>query len=74
MSMQMSWSALRMEYNALNPAQLHHILREYNSRRSCPAAWTPSSDETSTALRTSNTNTDIHIITHELHTAYISVK
>ncbi|KAI7797223.1 putative ras-associating and dilute domain-containing protein-like [Triplophysa rosa] len=50
--LQMSWSALRIEYNALNPAQLHHILREYNSRRSCPAAWTPSSDETTTALRT----------------------
>ncbi|XP_055032416.2 ras-associating and dilute domain-containing protein [Misgurnus anguillicaudatus] len=50
--LQMSWSALRMEFNALNPAQLHHILREYNSRRSCPAAWAPSSDETNTALTT----------------------
>ncbi|XP_051523783.1 ras-associating and dilute domain-containing protein isoform X2 [Myxocyprinus asiaticus] len=50
--LQMSWSTLRMEFTSLNPAQLHHILREYNPRRSCPAAWTPSSDEASAALRT----------------------
>uniref|UniRef100_A0A9J7Z486 Si:ch211-176g6.2 n=1 Tax=Cyprinus carpio carpio TaxID=630221 RepID=A0A9J7Z486_CYPCA len=43
--LQMSWKALRMEFPSLNAAQLHHILREYEPRRSCPAAWTPSGDE-----------------------------
>uniref|UniRef100_A0A671QV11 Ras-associating and dilute domain-containing protein-like n=1 Tax=Sinocyclocheilus anshuiensis TaxID=1608454 RepID=A0A671QV11_9TELE len=43
--LQMSWKALRMEFPSLNAAQLHHILREYEPRRSCPAGWTPSGDE-----------------------------
>uniref|UniRef100_A0A8C1II95 Si:ch211-176g6.2 n=1 Tax=Cyprinus carpio TaxID=7962 RepID=A0A8C1II95_CYPCA len=43
--LQMSWKALRMEFPSLNAAQLHHILREYEPQRSCPAAWTPSGDE-----------------------------
>ncbi|XP_051969071.1 ras-associating and dilute domain-containing protein-like [Xyrauchen texanus] len=50
--LQMSWGTLRMEFMSLNPAQLHHILREYNPQWSCSAAWTPSSDEASAALRT----------------------
>ncbi|XP_051530637.1 ras-associating and dilute domain-containing protein-like [Myxocyprinus asiaticus] len=50
--LQMSWGTLRMEFMSLNQAQLHHILREYNPRQSCSAAWTPSSDEASAALRT----------------------
>ncbi len=41
-----------MEFPSLNAAQLHHILREYEPQRSCPAAWTPSGDETSAAHTT----------------------
>ncbi|XP_043085991.1 ras-associating and dilute domain-containing protein isoform X2 [Puntigrus tetrazona] len=52
--LQMSWKALRMEFPSLNAAQLHHILREYEPRRSCPAAWTPSGDEAGPALATAD--------------------
>nr|XP_029511958.1 ras-associating and dilute domain-containing protein-like isoform X2 [Oncorhynchus nerka] len=38
----------------LNPAQLHHMLREYNPGRACPADWNPSPDEAEAALRTTD--------------------
>lgn len=50
--LQASWSALRSEFAALNPAQLHHMLREYSCGRACPAAWSPTGDEREAALRT----------------------
>jgi hypothetical protein len=55
---QASWSSLRTEFMPLNPAQLHHMLREYNPGRACPADWNPSPDEAEAALRTSEWNTD----------------
>uniref|UniRef100_A0A8C8ICT8 Uncharacterized protein n=1 Tax=Oncorhynchus tshawytscha TaxID=74940 RepID=A0A8C8ICT8_ONCTS len=50
--LQASWSSLRTEFMPLNPAQLHHMLREYNPGRACPADWNPSPDEAEAALRT----------------------
>ncbi|KAJ7989509.1 hypothetical protein DPEC_G00305280 [Dallia pectoralis] len=52
--LQASWSSLRSEFMSLNPAQLHHMLREYNPGRACPAAWNPSPDEAYAALRTTD--------------------
>ncbi|GLD48920.1 ras-associating and dilute domain-containing protein-like protein [Lates japonicus] len=50
--LQASWSSLRTEFAALNPAQLHHMLREYNSGKACPSGWTPSPDDAQDAIRT----------------------
>ncbi|XP_030645942.1 ras-associating and dilute domain-containing protein-like [Chanos chanos] len=52
--LQASWSSLRAEFQPLNPAQLYHILREYNSGKPCPPAWTPSTEDAQAALTTSN--------------------
>ncbi|XP_060757663.1 ras-associating and dilute domain-containing protein-like [Neoarius graeffei] len=51
--LQSSWLSLRAEFPHLNPAQLHHMLREYNSSRACPSCWTPSPEEAEAALQTS---------------------
>ncbi|XP_023249603.1 ras-interacting protein 1-like isoform X1 [Seriola lalandi dorsalis] len=50
--LQASWTSLRTEFAALNPAQLHHMLREYNSGKACPTGWTPSPDDGEDAVRT----------------------
>ncbi|KAI4903694.1 hypothetical protein NFI96_023201 [Prochilodus magdalenae] len=50
--LQASWPSLRAEFSHLNPAQLHHMLREYNAGRACPSCWTPSPEEAETALQT----------------------
>lgn len=50
-----NWSSLRMEFAQLNPAQLHHLLREYSLGRAGPLAWTPSSAEAQAAFRTGQT-------------------
>ncbi|XP_067427452.1 ras-associating and dilute domain-containing protein-like [Thunnus thynnus] len=52
--MQASWTSLRTEFAALNPAQLHHMLREYNSGKACPAGWSPSPDDAEDAVRTAD--------------------
>lgn len=52
MSVQASWASLRTEFVALNPAQLHHMLREYSSAKACPPGWTPSADDAEEAIRT----------------------
>ncbi|KAM4598618.1 ras-associating and dilute domain-containing protein-like isoform 2-T2 [Polymixia lowei] len=52
--LQASWSSLRTEFAALNPAQLHHMLREYNCGKACPPGWSPSTDETEDAVRTTD--------------------
>ncbi|NP_001272317.2 Ras-associating and dilute domain-containing protein-like [Danio rerio] len=52
--LQASWSTLRAEFVHLNPAQLHHMLREYNTSRTCPPCWTPSPEDAAAALHTSN--------------------
>nr|XP_019949687.1 PREDICTED: ras-associating and dilute domain-containing protein-like isoform X2 [Paralichthys olivaceus] len=52
--LQASWSSLRTEFAALNPAQLHHMLREYNSGKACPSGWNPSLDDAQDAVRTGN--------------------
>ncbi|KAK9978237.1 hypothetical protein ABG768_019996 [Culter alburnus] len=52
--LQASWSTLRAEFVHLNPAQLHHMLREYNTARTCPPCWTPSPEDAAAALHTSN--------------------
>ncbi|XP_071256349.1 ras-associating and dilute domain-containing protein-like isoform X2 [Salvelinus alpinus] len=52
--LQASWSSLRTEFMPLNPAQLHHMLREYNPGRARPADWNPSPDEAEAALRTTD--------------------
>ncbi|XP_060748288.1 ras-associating and dilute domain-containing protein-like [Tachysurus vachellii] len=51
--LQTSWGSLRVEFPHLNPAQLHHMLREYNTTRACPSCWTPSPEEAVSALQTS---------------------
>ncbi|XP_072549998.1 ras-associating and dilute domain-containing protein-like isoform X2 [Salminus brasiliensis] len=51
--LQASWPSLRAEFTHLNPAQLHHMLREYNAGRTCPSCWTPSPEEAEAALQTS---------------------
>lgn len=51
-SVQASWGSLRTEFSLLSPAQLHHMLREYNPRRPCPSAWTPCSADADAACRT----------------------
>ncbi|XP_041813697.1 RA_Radil_like and Myo5p-like_CBD_Rasip1 domain-containing protein [Chelmon rostratus] len=50
--LQASWASLRTEFAALNPAQLHHMLREYSSGKACPTGWTPSPDDVEDAVRT----------------------
>ncbi|XP_070838214.1 ras-associating and dilute domain-containing protein-like [Chaetodon trifascialis] len=50
--LQASWASLRSEFAALNPAQLHHMLREYSSSKACPTGWTPSPDDVEDAVRT----------------------
>ncbi|KAL2077999.1 hypothetical protein ACEWY4_025684 [Coilia grayii] len=50
--LQDTWSSLRKEFAQLNPAQLHHMLREYSPGRAGPLAWTPSTAEAHTAFRT----------------------
>ncbi|XP_060946379.1 ras-associating and dilute domain-containing protein-like [Limanda limanda] len=52
--LQASWTSLRTEFAALNPAQLHHMLREYTSGKACPSGWTPSLDDAQDAVRTGN--------------------
>lgn len=52
--LQASWCTLRAEFVHLNPAQLHHMLREYNTARMCPPCWTPSPEDSVAALNTSN--------------------
>ncbi|KAM9462984.1 ras-associating and dilute domain-containing protein [Clarias gariepinus] len=52
--LQASWSSLRTEFSSLSPAQLHHLLREYNPRRPCPSAWTPCSADADAACRTAD--------------------
>ncbi|XP_072283424.1 ras-interacting protein 1 isoform X2 [Pyxicephalus adspersus] len=45
--LKLSWSTLRSDYNALSPAQLNHLLRNYHLGvgRSHPAAWDPPEEE-----------------------------
>ncbi|XP_053706940.1 ras-associating and dilute domain-containing protein-like isoform X1 [Synchiropus splendidus] len=50
--LQASWSSLRAEFAALNPAQLHHMLRAYGSGKSCPRGWTPTPEDVKDAVRT----------------------
>ncbi|XP_048870891.1 ras-associating and dilute domain-containing protein isoform X2 [Brienomyrus brachyistius] len=52
--LQASWSTLRREFLHLNPAQLHHILMEYDPGRVCPAGWNPTPDEADTAQSTAD--------------------
>uniref|UniRef100_A0A8C1HRS8 Ras-associating and dilute domain-containing protein-like n=1 Tax=Cyprinus carpio carpio TaxID=630221 RepID=A0A8C1HRS8_CYPCA len=52
--LQASWCTLRAEFIHLNPAQLHHMLREYNTARMCPPCWTPSPEDAAAAHNTSN--------------------
>ncbi|XP_054463106.1 ras-associating and dilute domain-containing protein-like [Anoplopoma fimbria] len=52
--LQASWSSLRTEFTALNAAQLHHMLREYNSGKSSPTGWTPSAGDAEDAVRTAD--------------------
>ncbi|MGH0114522.1 UNVERIFIED_CONTAM: hypothetical protein FKN15_019662 [Acipenser sinensis] len=49
--LQASWLSLRREFASLNPAQLHHMLREYNPGRPCPAGWSPTPEEAEPAMR-----------------------
>ncbi|XP_051988047.1 ras-associating and dilute domain-containing protein-like [Xyrauchen texanus] len=52
--MQASWSSLRAEFVHLNPVQLHHMLREYNTGRTFPPCWSPSTEDTEASLQTSH--------------------
>ncbi|XP_062860073.1 ras-associating and dilute domain-containing protein [Trichomycterus rosablanca] len=52
--LQASWSSLRAEFSSLNPAQLHHLLTEYDPRWSCPPAWTPTGDDADAACQTTD--------------------
>lgn len=57
MSFQASWVSLRTEFSALKPAQLHHMLREYNSGKACPPGWSPSLGDAEDAVRTGKEQT-----------------
>ncbi|XP_078062848.1 ras-interacting protein 1-like, partial [Mustelus asterias] len=50
--LQANWRSLRNDFFSLNPAQLHHMLREYNPGRACPPLWSPVTEDQHTALRT----------------------
>lgn len=52
--LQASWVSLRTEFSALKPAQLHHMLREYNSGKACPSGWNPSLGDAEDAVRTAD--------------------
>ncbi|XP_034568056.1 RA_Radil_like and Myo5p-like_CBD_Rasip1 domain-containing protein [Notolabrus celidotus] len=52
--LQASWSSLRSEFSALNTAQLHYMLKEYSSGKSCPPGWTPSTGDVKDAVRTAD--------------------
>nr|XP_020460556.1 ras-associating and dilute domain-containing protein-like isoform X2 [Monopterus albus] len=52
--LQSSWASLRTEFAALNPAQLHHMLREYNSGKVYPTGWTPTLDDAEDTVRTAD--------------------
>ncbi|XP_031174724.1 RA_Radil_like and Myo5p-like_CBD_Rasip1 domain-containing protein isoform X2 [Sander lucioperca] len=52
--LQASWASLRTEFAALNAAQLHHMLREYSSGKTCPTGWTPSPDDAEDTVRTAD--------------------
>ncbi|XP_061455649.1 ras-associating and dilute domain-containing protein isoform X4 [Rhineura floridana] len=51
---QMTWPVLRAEFPALNPAQLHHILTQYqaSSDVGCVPVWQPSKEDSLAAFRT----------------------
>ncbi|XP_070617410.1 ras-associating and dilute domain-containing protein [Erythrolamprus reginae] len=51
--LQMTWPVLRSEFPALNPAQLHHILTQYqtSSAMGCVPAWQPSNNDALAAVR-----------------------
>ncbi|KAK3559879.1 hypothetical protein QTP86_026192 [Hemibagrus guttatus] len=49
-----SWGSLRTEFSSLSPAQLHHMLTEYNPHRPCPSAWTPCGADADAACRTAD--------------------
>ncbi|KAL7979277.1 hypothetical protein Chor_015301 [Crotalus horridus] len=52
--LQMTWPVLRSEFPALNAAQLHHILMQYqtSSAMGCVSAWQPSNSDALAAVRT----------------------
>ncbi|XP_034046340.1 RA_Radil_like and Myo5p-like_CBD_Rasip1 domain-containing protein [Thalassophryne amazonica] len=52
--LQTSWTSLRTEFAALKPAQLHHMLTEYNYGKNRAAAWSPSLSELEDAVRTTD--------------------
>ncbi|XP_029015316.1 ras-associating and dilute domain-containing protein-like [Betta splendens] len=52
--LQSSWASLRTEFAALNPAQLHHMLREYSSGKACPTGWTPTQNDAIGAVKTTD--------------------
>ncbi|XP_039596461.1 RA_Radil_like and Myo5p-like_CBD_Rasip1 domain-containing protein [Polypterus senegalus] len=52
--LQAGWRSLRSEFASLNAAQLHHMLREYNPGRPCPASWSPTPEDADAATRTAD--------------------
>lgn len=52
--LQASWSSLRSEFPALNTAQLHYMLREYSSGKTCAPGWTPPLGDMKSAIRTAD--------------------
>uniref|UniRef100_A0A8C7DY21 Rap associating with DIL domain n=1 Tax=Naja naja TaxID=35670 RepID=A0A8C7DY21_NAJNA len=52
--LQMTWPVLRSEFPALNPAQLNHILTQYqtSSAMGCVPTWQPSNNDALAAVRT----------------------
>ncbi|XP_074553708.1 ras-associating and dilute domain-containing protein-like [Halichoeres trimaculatus] len=52
--LQASWSSLRLEFPALNTAQLHYMLKEYSSGKSCAPGWTPPLGDMKGAIRTAD--------------------
>ncbi|KAK9393088.1 ras-associating and dilute domain-containing protein [Crotalus adamanteus] len=52
--LQMTWPVLRSEFPALNAAQLHHILMQYQTSTAmgCVSAWQPSNSDALAAVRT----------------------
>ncbi|XP_056152734.1 ras-associating and dilute domain-containing protein [Lampris incognitus] len=52
--LQTSWAALRSDYPALRPAQLHHLLTRYSPASPCPHNWAPSAQDQHAARTTAD--------------------
>ncbi|XP_078808021.1 ras-associating and dilute domain-containing protein-like isoform X2 [Oryzias latipes] len=65
--LQATWTSLRAEFAALNPAQLHHMLRAYGAGKSAPSRWRPSPEEEEDAASTGAQDDQEEVFSVEIH-------